>query len=57
MERWKHLVVKVKPGFLGEVDLDKMQGELDRHGALGWELVNTLQHPMRGIYLFFKRPQ
>ena len=55
MDRYKHLVVKVKPGFLGEVGIEKLQAELDRQGAAGWELVSTLQHPVRGIQMFFKR--
>ena len=55
MDRWKYLVVKVKPGFLGDVGIEKMQAELDRHGAAGWELVSAVQHPVRGIQLSFKR--
>ncbi len=42
MDRWKYLVVKVKPGFLGDVGIEKMQAELDRHGAAGWELVSAV---------------
>ena len=57
MERWKYLVVKVKPGFFGDVDVDKLQAELDRHGSAGWELVTAVPHPVRGMQLVFKRQQ
>lgn len=55
MERWKYLVVKLKPGFFGEVASEKLQAELDKHGAAGWELVSAVPQPMRGTQLIFKR--
>ena len=52
MDRWE-IVVKVKPD-LGDVGIEKMQAELDRHGAAGLGLVSAVQHPVRGIQLYFK---
>ncbi len=40
--QWKYLVVKVKTGMLGDFKLETLQEELDRHGRLGWELVNVV---------------
>jgi hypothetical protein len=52
--RWKYLVVRLKPTFIA-VKQETLQAELDRQGALGWELVSLrLQSP--GLELVFKRP-
>jgi len=55
-QRWTYKVVKVKPGFLG-MNPDAVAAELDKHGALGWELVSATQpHPMHAVILYLKRP-
>jgi hypothetical protein len=40
--RWSYLVVEVKTSLLGSFKSDSLQDELDRHGKLGWELVNII---------------
>ena len=56
-ERWKYLVVSVKPGFFGQLKAETMQAELDQHGAVGWELVSVVAPPAtRTPQLVFKRP-
>ena len=55
---WKYLVVEVKTTMMGSFKMDALQEELDRHGRLGWELVNivhatpTISSPT----LIFKKP-
>lgn len=39
-KRWQYQVIEIKPGMLGGVKTEKIQEELTRAGALGWELVN-----------------
>ncbi len=53
--RWKYLVVRLKATFIA-VNQETLQGELDRQGALGWELV-SLRAQAPGLELVFKRPQ
>jgi len=54
-QRWQHLVVEVRAKFFGK-RVETLQAELDRHGALGWELVAVSQsHPVETVRLFFKR--
>jgi len=53
--RWQHLVIEVKAKFLGNRQAT-LQAELDKHGALGWELVAVSQsHPVETVRLYFKR--
>jgi len=54
-KRWSYLTVEVKPSWPG-VKSDDLQTELNRHGQLGWELVNVLQtQPMGVAVLMFKK--
>jgi hypothetical protein len=54
--RWRYLVVELKPNWLGRIADEVLQAELDRQGAQGWELVQTLvTQRMGGIRLIFKR--
>ena len=54
-QRWQHLVVEVKARFLGN-SIEHVQQELDKQGALGWELVAvTHPHSTYTVHLFFKR--
>ena len=54
--RWHYKVVELKPklfaGSLGE----RAQQELDKLGALGWELVSVVQAgPMDALRLYLKK--
>lgn len=54
-KRWSYLTVELKPSWTG-LKPDEMQAELNRHGQLGWELVNVLQtQPMGAALLIFKK--
>jgi hypothetical protein len=54
-KRWSYLTVELQPSWTG-LKPDEMQAELNRHGQLGWELVNVLQtQPMGVALLIFKR--
>ena len=55
-ERWKYLVVSIKPSFFGRIQA-ALQTELDRQGPPGWELVSVMRpHPLGTAELVFKRP-
>ena len=41
-KRWSYLVIEVKTSLLGSIKQDSLQTELDKHGKLGWELVNII---------------
>ncbi|MBD7921810.1 DUF4177 domain-containing protein [Xanthomonas sp. CFBP 8703] len=56
--RWTYLTVEVnlKPTFLGKVDAEPIQAELNKQGALGWELVNVISSPrLWPVLLVFKK--
>ena len=56
-KRWAYQVIEIKPSFLGRVDTDAIQSELNRHGAAGWELVQVV-HTGNGLHpakLIFKK--
>ncbi|UYB51240.1 DUF4177 domain-containing protein [Xanthomonas sp. AM6] len=54
--RWNYLTVEVKPTFLGGLNTELIQAELDRHGAQGWELVNVISAaPLLPTLLVFKK--
>jgi hypothetical protein len=54
-ERWRYLVVQVKPGFFGRI-ATALQAELDRQGPAGWELVSVVRsHQFGPADLVFKR--
>ncbi len=56
-DRWKYLVVELKPSFLGKLSAERMQAELDAQGARGWELVQLFGlNPIRPVQLIFRRP-
>ena len=62
MGSWEYRTIKVKTkGFLGgKVDLDELEGELNRLGQEGWELVSTFETNMsdgvsREVVCIFKR--
>ncbi len=56
-QQWKYLVVKADTGMWGTFTPEDLQEQLDKHGRLGWELVNVV-HSMPGYSsptLIFKR--
>lgn len=54
-KRWSYFTVELQPSWTG-LKPDEMQAELNRHGQLGWELVNVLQtQPMGVALLIFKK--
>jgi hypothetical protein len=54
-KRWSYLTVEVKPSWTG-LKPEDMQTELNRHGQLGWELVNVVMgSPMGVALLIFKK--
>ncbi|RRN55800.1 DUF4177 domain-containing protein [Pseudoxanthomonas sp. SGNA-20] len=56
--QWRYLVVEVKTSLLGSYKVEQLQEELDRHGRLGWELVNVVHSTpsLPSPTLVFKRP-
>jgi hypothetical protein len=55
--RWTYQVIELKPTFLGRLTPETMQAELNRQGALGWELVQVVHsgQPLQPARLVFKR--
>lgn len=55
-KRWNYKVVELPfKMFAGKV-ADRIQAELDRYGAQGWELVSVVQaSPADAIRLYFKK--
>ncbi|MCW4454905.1 DUF4177 domain-containing protein [Flavobacterium sp. MXW15] len=41
-KQWKYLVIEAKTGIWGSFKAETLQEELDKHGRLGWELVNVV---------------
>lgn len=54
--RWSYLTVEVKPTWSASIDQEEVQAQLNRHGQLGWELVNIVfSAPMTAALLVFKK--
>lgn len=56
--RWQHKVIDVTYKMFGGKTTERVQVELDRMGALGWELVAATQQGPAGMdscRLFFKK--
>jgi len=54
--RWQYKVVELPMKIFGGNLTERLQGELDRFGAQGWELVSVVQSsPADTTRLFFKR--
>lgn len=59
-QRWSYQVIEIKPGFTtGRITAEKIQTELNKQGALGWELVQVSHngHGLHPAKLIFKREQ
>ncbi|MGV8960642.1 MAG: DUF4177 domain-containing protein [Stenotrophomonas sp.] len=41
-KQWQYLTVEVKPNLMGGLKAEVVQAVLDKHGRLGWELVNLV---------------
>lgn len=56
-QRWTYQVIELKPTFTGRITADTVQAELNRQGALGWELVQVVHsgHALQPARLVFKR--
>ena len=56
--RWNHKVVEVSFSLFGSKLSEKIQCELDKFGALGWELVAVNQTSAAdAVRLYFKKEQ
>ncbi len=55
--RWTYQVIEIKPrGLMGGFKEADIQAELNRHGQLGWELVNIINvSPMKPAMLVSKK--
>jgi len=40
-QRWQYQVIEIGPKIFEASQLERMNAELNRLGALGWELVST----------------
>lgn len=57
-QRWTYQVIEIKPSFTtGRINAELIQTELNKQGALGWELVQVLHtgHGLHPAKLIFKR--
>lgn len=54
-KRWSHKVVEVPYKFFAGSLNDRVQQELDKMGAQGWELVSATSNHDYSVRLFFKR--
>jgi hypothetical protein len=54
--RWQYQTLEIKPKTFGGFDAAKVQEQLARQGALGWELVQAVTSgQMYPMLLLFKR--
>ena len=55
--QWKYKVVELKSAFFGDHRQEAAQAELDRLGAMGWELVSVVQtNAADAVFLYLKQP-
>ena len=56
--RWNHKVVEVSFSLFGSKLSERIQSELDKLGAQGWELVAVNQSsPADVVRIYFKKEQ
>ena len=55
-KRWQYQVIEVKSGVMGGFQTEKLQEELNRARAQGWELVN-IAFTVTPAVIVFKREQ
>ena len=55
-KRWQYPVIEVKSAVMGGFKTEKLQEELNRAGAQGWELVNIAFAVIPPV-IVFKREQ
>ena len=58
-KRWTYLVVELKTTMMGGFKSDALRDELEKHGKLGWELVNVVHAfpTVSSPTLIFKKEQ
>ncbi|HZX76565.1 DUF4177 domain-containing protein [Lysobacter sp.] len=57
MTQWTYQVVEIVPRMLGPAVSERLQEELDRLGAEGWELVSVMPvTPFDHLRAVLKRP-
>lgn len=57
-KRWSHKIVEVSFSLFGSKLSERIQQELDKLGALGWELVAVNQTSAADVVrLYFKKEQ
>lgn len=57
MTRWTYQVIEIVPRMLGPAMSERLQEELDRLGAEGWELVSVMPvTPFDHLRAVLKRP-
>jgi hypothetical protein len=57
MTQWTYQVVEIVPRMLGPAVSERLQEELDRLGADGWELVSVMPvTPFDHLRAVLKRP-
>lgn len=54
-KRWEYLTVEAKTNLMLGLKLDELQADLNKHGKLGWELVNVLTLAGTKPLMMFKR--
>jgi hypothetical protein len=55
-DRWQYLTVEIKPGMLSGLKPEAVDEVLNRHGRLGWELVNVIYtSALTPALAFFKK--
>ncbi|MCW0412874.1 DUF4177 domain-containing protein [Xanthomonas sacchari] len=54
-KRWEYLTIEAKTTLMLGLKLDELQADLNKHGKLGWELVNVVALPGTKPLLLFKR--
>ncbi|RPE77113.1 DUF4177 domain-containing protein [Vulcaniibacterium tengchongense] len=58
MNRWRYRVFEILPSMLGPPVSERLQDELDRLGADGWELVSVMPvTPFDQLRVVMKKPE
>ena len=55
--RWQYKVVEISPTLFGGNQTERLQAELDKLGASGWELVSVVQSASADTIRMFLRKE